>query len=116
MPVPTAGQPTLVLDLQCVGQPVVEAAKNLPSCSASGHERPHRLGHVGGGHVHGEGHEVAVEGQDDLLGDGHAGLVLGLGRRGPEVGGHHHRGQLEQGRLGRRLLGEHVEAGPCTMP
>ena len=43
------------------------------------------------------------------------GLVLGLGRRRPQVGGDHHRGQLEQRRLGGRLLGEHVEAGPLDL-
>ena len=43
------------------------------------------------------------------------GLVLGLGRRRPEVGGDHHRGQLEERRLGGRLLGEHVESRPLDL-
>ena len=39
-----------------------------------------RLGGLGRAHVDGEGHELAGQGQLDLLGDGVARLVLGLVR------------------------------------
>ena len=101
-----------VLDLEAVGKPVVEAGEAPAELLGQPQERPHRLGHLGGGDVHGEGHEVAGQCQDHLLGDGDAGLVLGLGRRRPEVGGGHHARQREQRRVGARLGGEHVEGGP----
>ena len=51
---------------------------------------PDRLGHLGGGDVDRERHELAGQGQLDLLGDGDPGLVLGLPGAGAQVGGDHH--------------------------
>ncbi len=111
MSVPLGADRTLVLDLEDVGHASWRQPKNRPSCSARPMNGPHGLGDVARGDVDGEGDEVAGQGQQDLLGDGDAGLVLGLGGRGAEVGRDHDRGQLEEGRLGGGLLGEHVEAG-----
>ena len=62
-----------------------------------------------GGEVHGEGHELALQREHDLLGDRLAGLVLRLGGRRPEVRRDDDRVELEQRRLGGGLGGEHVE-------
>ena len=87
------GQLALVLDPELVGQLGQEGGEQPAQPLGQGQERPHGLGGLGRRHVHGEGHEVAGEGQAHLLGDGLARLVLGLGGAGPEVGGDDHAGQ-----------------------
>ena len=86
MPGPGPGQLALVLDVEAVGQPVVEAGEEPAQLLGQGHEGPDRLGDVGGRHVDGVGDEVAGQRQQHLLGDGHPGLVLRLSVDAPRCG------------------------------
>ena len=74
-------------------------------------ERAQRLVRLGDSEVDGERHELAGEGELDHLGDRVAGLVLRLPGARPEVGRHDDRVEAEQGRVGGRFGGEHVEGG-----
>ena len=85
----------------------VEAAEPL----GEREERPDRLVCLGGVDVHRPRHEVTGERQLHHVRDRVAGLVLRLARRRPEVGRDDDLLELEQRRLGRRLLLEHVERG-----
>jgi hypothetical protein len=74
-------------------------------------QRAHFLGdHAAGLHVDRIGYELALQRQLHALGDREAGLVLCLMRRGAEVRRGHDVVELEQRRVGARLLGEHVHA------
>ena len=64
-------------------------------------------------HVDRVRHQLARERQPHGPGDRDAGLLLGLVGRGAEVRGGDDVLELEEGRVGARLLGEHVEAGCC---
>ena len=71
-----AREASLVLHLELVGQPVVQAGEDPPELLGERHERTDRLRHLSGGHVHCERDEVAREREHDHLADRHTGLVL----------------------------------------
>ena len=75
----------------------METAEEAAELLGQRHEWAHHVGDVGGGHVDGVGHEVAGQREQYLLGNGHAGLVLGLLRRCAQVRGHDDTGKGEEG-------------------
>src|SRR6266700_162900 len=107
----TAAKRAAAAGRPAAGQGRVEAAQLL----GQGQERPQRVRDRAGVHVDRVRHELPIEGEQELLGDGDAGLVLRLGGGGPEVRGHHRAAQVEQGALGGWLIGEHVQGGAAEV-
>ncbi len=96
-----------------VDRAVAEALGEAAELFAERHEgrqRFHRLG-TDGGDVDGVGDDAAAEGRGHLLGGDDAGAILGLRRRGPEVGRDDDVLAGEERVLGERLGGEDVERG-----
>ena len=79
-----------------------------------GPEHRERLG-AQGGDVDRRGDHAAGEGRRHLLGDDDARAVLGLLRRGPQVGRHDHARHAEERALGHGLLREDVDAGAAEV-
>ncbi len=107
------GQLALEADLEHVRHPSGQRRIQLAEPLSQGEEGAHGGRRLGRAHVHGEGHELAGQGQANLLGDGVARLVLGLGRAGAEVGSDDDLRQLEQRRARGRLRGEDIDGGPA---
>ena len=82
-----------------------------PSFSTSGDAGTDLLGDDAAGDVDRVGDELAAEREPHRPGDGDAGLLLRLVGRGAEVRGDDDGLELEQRRVGARLLGEDVDAG-----
>ena len=87
------------------------SAVDLPQALGQGEEVAHGLRRLGGADVDGEGHELAGQGQAHLLGDGVAGLVLGLAGLAPRWGVTTTWGRSNSGGVGGGLVREDVDGG-----
>ena len=105
------GDLALIADLQRVDDATGERGEEPAQALDERHERLHRRARFGRREVDGEGDELALEREHDLLGDGLAGLVLRFRGRHAEMRRDDHGVELEQRRLGGGLGGEHVERG-----
>jgi hypothetical protein len=105
------------LDRHLAGETVLRERGEQPAeLLGERQERLDRVRHGAALHVHGGGHELALQREVDGLGDLHAGAVLGLLGRRPEVGGDDGVRQPEQRRVGLRLGVEHVDGGTGDDP
>ncbi len=110
------GDPAHVLHVDGAHRLVGEARQDPPQPLGQGQEGADLLRDLRGGHVHRVRDELPPERQADHLGDGDAGLVLGLRRRRPQVRGDDHVLQAEERVRGDRLLLEDVQGGPAQVP
>ena len=91
-----AGDGAGVFDLQHSRQLAGQRREEPSEPLGQGYEGPHDLVGLGRGHIDGEGDDVPGQGENDLLGDGHARLVLGFAGARPQVRRHHHFVELQQ--------------------